>query len=676
MGCTVSGSSQLRDAREQVAELQRQLRAAEHEKEALRVQTQALEKKLLAKPPETEAVKEVPIQTTALNGTMPSASCEEEPLPSDSAAVSTARTTFAEAATPSTNNILFSAPPIAGSEADERGPGLERDLILPGSMPDLPEDKDVDCTSPQTPSLVQSGDLSESQSESVVEASPGCGQTLSQEATGKLVQSSESTRASTSSPGSQKLQQSQSRSLQCHQCGVDGMELFQDPSDLNNYCERCWSEFYGQPPQRFVLQPLVTVEIFELWADDLLAHLWACNPLVGWPPPALHLPPLASKEEEVWSQVNVRIRRDVVGPHAREQTGRDSLYEGEVVSGKYRIHNLAGQGHFTKAYLAEELVSGRMVCLKRHRNLTVEALSDLMVIGRRMDEVDAGGELFPRLLDAFYDYVCFTVEGLVEGQNCLSLAQSCPTFFCDLQHLRWVAQGVLLGLSHLDKAGIVHNDVKPDNLMWVGSTCSGNTSARSSSDLPCVKIVDFGCARLDRREESGRNWSLAEGGAGHLGKWSPEMALRLPISHQGDVWGMAISLCELHCGRFVWRNEADTAEIVVAQAIGLCELRDGLPSTLMRRSPLDVRLLYTAPPRHFPLRRNSLGQLEALRPARWGLEQVLGDTWRESGKGELRALLQQALVVDPAMRPSACQLLESARFVNPRWRPSPRSQSH
>ena len=48
-----------------------------------------------------------------------------------------------------------------------------------------------------------------------------------------------------------------------------------------------------------------------------------------------------------------------------------------------------------------------------------------------------------------------------------------------------------------------------------------------------MKIVDFGCARL------AGDWALAEGGAGHLGKWSPEMILRLPIGHRSDVWGTA-----------------------------------------------------------------------------------------------------------------------------------------
>lgn len=217
-----------------------------------------------------------------------------------------------------------------------------------------------------------------------------------------------------------------------------------------------------------------------------------------------------------------------------------------------------------------------------------------------------------------------------------------------------MARGALKGLVLLDRAGVVHNDVKPDNIIWI--------QAADASQSAMVKIVDFGCARLDQREDGGRNWSLAEGGAGHLGKWSPEMALRLPISHRSDVWGLAVSICELHCGRFVWRSEADTTEVVVAQSIGLCGLKDGLPSSLLKRSPLDITQLYTHAPRHLPLRRTATGLLEALRPTAYGLEQVLGDDWQEQGKADLMEFLRASLIVDPQDRPSAAQLLQH-RFV-------------
>lgn len=319
--------------------------------------------------------------------------------------------------------------------------------------------------------------------------------------------------------------------------------------------------------------------------------------------------------------------------------------------------DIAGEGHFTRAFLADDLLTSSRVCVKRHRGLTIEALSDLLNLGQRLEEADKAGEFFPRILDAFYDQLGYTVESLVEGQNCLSVARCNPSFFTRLDNLRVVARGGLSGLTLLERVGVVHNDVKPDNLIWCDT-------AEDQDMHPRVKIVDFGCARLDQREEPGRNWSLAEGGAGHLGKWSPEMALRIPITHMNDVWGMAISICELYCGRSMWRNEADTVEVVVAQIIGLCNLRDGLPRSLLRRSPLDVRLLYTPAPAHFPLRRNTLGQLEVLRPSRWGLEQVLGERWREHEHRECGEFLEAALCVDAIARPSAAELLEACTFVS------------
>jgi serine/threonine protein kinase len=135
------------------------------------------------------------------------------------------------------------------------------------------------------------------------------------------------------------------------------------------------------------------------------------------------------------------------------------------------------------------------------------------------------------------------------------------------------------------------------------------------------------------------------------------MTLRLPIDHKADVWGFSICLCELHCQRNAWRSEVDTAEVILAQGLGLANQQDGIPLAMIKRSGLDIRLLYTPQPKHFPLRRSVMGMLEVLRPQNWGLEQVLGDNWRTE-KGDLGELLEKALVIDPMERPSASELLE------------------
>lgn len=459
----------------------------------------------------------------------------------------------------------------------------------------------------------------------------------------------------------------------CRQCTCEVTELFVDPTDNFQYCEQCWIDFYGSRPSRQDISHLVEVEVAEHWHEDLLATTWSDRPIPGWPPPmAAHSRRNTRESREVWTTVGLRLRRGIVGSYARERTTTVEPDRGEILAQRYEIKQVVGEGHFTKAFWALDQQTGTRVCVKRHRGLTMEALSDIMVLSRRMEEVDQDGVFFPKFIDAFWDQVGFTVESLIEGRNCMAVANEDPTFFKKPEHLRIVAVGALQGLALLEQAGVVHNDIKPDNLLWVEafpprevsheSAVLGSSSSNSFG-APQVRIVDFGCARLDHREEPGWNWALAEGGAGHLGKWSPEMVLRLPITHCTDVWGLGVSLCELHTGRYVWRNEADTAEVVLAQAIGLCNLRSGLPQSLLRRSPLDIRQLYTPAPLHLPLRRNAAGRLEALKPKRWGLVQILGERWQQSKKAPLGEMLLAILAIDPAERPSAIELVTTMMYL-------------
>jgi serine/threonine protein kinase len=451
----------------------------------------------------------------------------------------------------------------------------------------------------------------------------------------------------------------------CEECGTKSGEITEDPIDGLWYCDRCWarwndsftslrdsSSLFGG------IRRLVDVVDGKLFADHELLFAWIEKPISNWPPRMPPSRPVNATDSDptkigksLWP-VKVTVNPGLVGSHARQNSCHDRPIPGEVLCEKYRIENKVGEGHFTRAYLATDITTDQKVCIKRHNGLTIELLTDLLTIGKRIESVDPEGKVFPRLADAFFDMVGYTVETLLEGRNCLEKSRSDPSHFKAVDNVRIVAQGGMAGLKLLSEAGVVHCDVKPDNIMWIDSKESG----------PMVRIVDFGCSRLDRRLESGRNWALAEGGAGHLGKWAPEMVLRLPISDRADVWGLAIALLELHCGRFMWNTEADTAEFMLAQSIGIANAQNGLPEDLLRRSPLDIRQLYTPHPNYFPVQR--LGSApgarhKELRPATWGLECVLGPkaTWDDEKK-VFADFETTALVIDHEERPSAAELLK------------------
>jgi serine/threonine protein kinase len=348
------------------------------------------------------------------------------------------------------------------------------------------------------------------------------------------------------------------------------------------------------------------------------------------------------------------VHPDLVGPHARESEGGNRPHHQEVLADRYQIDALVGHGHFTRAFLATDIASGSRVCVKAHHSLKVDNITDMFCIDQKLKAVDPKAELFPRLLDSFFDVHGYTVETLIEGQNCLELRHLKPDHFTDLRNIHFVARGALEGLALLAKVGIVHCDIKPDNIMW--------TDSESPGAKPIVRLIDFGCARLDRRLENGRNWSLAEGGAGHMGKWALEMFLRLPITDRSDVWGLAVTLLELISKRAMWCAEEDTEELMLAQLLGLAKLRDGMPKSMLQRSPIDVTRHYSPPPQCFPVRNLANAgepcKFEELRPATWGLSHILGDEaeW-DKGTIDFAGYVAASFTADPEERPSAEELL-------------------
>jgi len=366
----------------------------------------------------------------------------------------------------------------------------------------------------------------------------------------------------------------------------------------------------------------------------------------------------AREKKTTCSCLQIMVHSDLVGAHARETEGDKRPQHEEILANRYRIDTLVGQGHFTRAFLATDITSGSLVCVKAHHNLKVDNITDMFCVDQKLRAVDPSAVFFPRLLDTFFDIHGYTVETLIEGENCLELGRQQPDHFSDLRNVYFVARGALKGLALLSQVGVLHCDIKPDNIMW--------TNPQAPGAEPQVRLIDFGCARLDHRLENGRNWSLAEGGAGHVGKWAPEMYLRLPITDRTDVWGLAVTLLELISKRAMWCVEEDTEEVVLAQVLGLCNLQDGMPKELLQRSPLDVKRQYSPPPQCFPIRplEGEPHQFEELRPMTWGLSCILGpdEEWDEA-TADFASYVAASMTPDPEERPSAEELLTS-RFLS------------
>jgi len=95
--------------------------------------------------------------------------------------------------------------------------------------------------------------------------------------------------------------------------------------------------------------------------------------------------------------------------------------------------------------------------------------------------------------------------------------------------LRNIAYQMLNGLAQLRKIGIIHCDLKPENVMFTDNT---NTK---------VKIVDFGSACTEYK--TGYKYVQSRFYR------APEVVLGLNYSFEVDMWSFGCILCELATGK-------------------------------------------------------------------------------------------------------------------------------
>jgi serine/threonine protein kinase len=160
------------------------------------------------------------------------------------------------------------------------------------------------------------------------------------------------------------------------------------------------------------------------------------------------------------------------------------LEPGTVIRGKYRIVRMLGRGGMGTVYLAEHILLGRQRALKF---ISSELSQDATFLRRFRREAQAAIELqHPNVvqvvdLDQAEDGSPYIAMEYVEGPD-LRHALAVRAF--PVERALEIARGVALGLGAAHAKGIVHRDVKPENILL---DCS-----KGAMETP--KLLDFGIA--------------------------------------------------------------------------------------------------------------------------------------------------------------------------------------
>ena len=213
---------------------------------------------------------------------------------------------------------------------------------------------------------------------------------------------------------------------------------------------------------------------------------------------------------------------------------------------RYVAEETLGHGGMATVVLARDEQLGRKVAIKR---LSTALTGDEVFRERFLREARMAGRLsHPNIVAVFdvgeEDGVPYIVMEYVEGETLADLmARRGPP---DAARADALVRLVCAGLAQAHGAGLVHRDIKPQNLL-----------VRSDDT---VKIADFGVARLLNATQLTQEGTVL-GTAAYL---APEQALGERVTGAADVYSLGAVLYELLAGRPPYVFET-LAELTVKQ---------------------------------------------------------------------------------------------------------------
>ena len=240
-------------------------------------------------------------------------------------------------------------------------------------------------------------------------------------------------------------------------------------------------------------------------------------------------------------------------------------YVGKRLDGRYEIQEIIGIGGMAVVYKAFDNQENRIVAIKI---LKEEFTSNEEFIRRFKNESKAIAMLsHQNIVDvydvSFGDLIQYIVMEYIEG---ITLKE----FIEQQGSLRWkdavhLTIQILKGLQHAHDKGIVHRDVKPQNIMVL----SDGT----------IKVTDFGIARFARSDQR----TITDKAIGSVHYISPEQARGEKTDEKSDIYSVGVMLYEMLTGKLPFQ-----AESAVSVAIMQLQRDPQLPTEINGSIPLGL----------------------------------------------------------------------------------------
>ena len=240
-------------------------------------------------------------------------------------------------------------------------------------------------------------------------------------------------------------------------------------------------------------------------------------------------------------------------------------YVGQILDNRYRIEQVIGVGGMAVVFRAEDIQMKRTVAVKILKD---DVARDEASVKRFINESRAVAMLSHPNIVNIYDVSVRTeskyiVMEYIEGITLKNYMQKKGAL--DSREIIAYTEQVLLALDHAHQKGIVHRDIKPQNIMLLKNGI--------------IKVTDFGIAKLPNAETV----TVKDSAIGTVYYISPEQASGDKIDARSDIYSLGVMMYEMAAGVLPFQGESPVSVALMQindEAKPLKELNPQLPTGL------------------------------------------------------------------------------------------------
>ncbi len=269
-------------------------------------------------------------------------------------------------------------------------------------------------------------------------------------------------------------------------------------------------------------------------------------------------------------------------------------YLGKVLDNRYEIMSLVGSGGMSLVFMAYDRIKNRSVAVKILKDAIA---SDELAVKRFVNEATAVSMLKHPNIVSVYNVstegeIKYIVLEYVSGVSLKDHMEKSGMLSVELAES--ISRQVLSALAHAHSLGIIHRDIKPQNIMLY--------------EDGTVKVTDFGIAKVPGSETI----SLYDKAIGTANYINPEQASGRKIDARSDIYSFGATLYEMVTGRVPF-----VADTPIATAYMQIHKKPDKPTDFNKKLPkgfeqIILKALKKSPENRFQTANEMLSCLERI----------------------------------------------------------------